>query len=157
MVFCAVARHVEVCTCAFYTIYYLQLDDYKHGDDATLWGYSLCVLFSLWSSFGVLRIWCIILQRKFCIQWRPPLGHFYFLGIKRLPRPLCNACDKLNTVNCRKSNQQRHYNRVYFLKMYLFIHRTDMFRLFLSHHQGARYMAQCKRTMRIFSRCGCLQ
>jgi hypothetical protein len=35
-----------------------------------------------------------------------------------------------------------HLNRVAFLKIYLFTDRTDMFRLFPSHHQSACYMVQ---------------
>jgi hypothetical protein len=43
-----------------------------------------------------------------------------------------------------------HWNRVSFHKMYLFIYRTDMFRLFPSHHQGACYMAQRKNILYVF-------
>ena len=54
------------------------------------------------------------------------------------------------TVNWRKSNQQMHCNWVYFLKIYLFINRTDMFLLFPSRHQGACYMVQRKNNVYIF-------
>jgi hypothetical protein len=38
-----------------------------------------------------------------------------------------------------------------FLKfIYLFIYRTDMFRLFPSHHQGACYMVQRKNNVYVF-------
>jgi hypothetical protein len=42
-----------------------------------------------------------------------------------------------------------HYNYVSFIKMYVFIYHTDMFRLFLSHHQGACYMVQWKNNVYI--------
>ena len=50
----------------------------------------------------------------------------------------------------RKSNQQVHWNC--FLKIYLFtrIFRTDMFRLALSHLQGACYMVQWKNNVYVF-------
>jgi hypothetical protein len=54
------------------------------------------------------------------------------------------------TINWRKSNQQMHWNFMSFLKIYLFIYRTNMFRLFCSHHQGACYMVQWKNNMYIF-------
>ena len=38
------------------------------------------------------------------------------------------------TINWRKSNQQMHCNCVPSVKIYLFIYRTDMFRLFPSRH-----------------------
>ena len=37
-----------------------------------------------------------------------------------------------------------HHNCISFLKIYFFIYRTDMFRLFPSHHQCACYMVQRK-------------
>jgi non-ribosomal peptide synthetase component E (peptide arylation enzyme) len=43
-----------------------------------------------------------------------------------------------------------HWNCVSVLKIYLFIYRTDMFRLFPSHHQGACYMVQRKNNVCIF-------
>jgi hypothetical protein len=54
------------------------------------------------------------------------------------------------SINWRKNNQQMHCNCVSFLKINLFVYRTEMFRLFPGHHQGACCMVQCKRTMRIF-------
>ena len=36
-----------------------------------------------------------------------------------------------------------------FLKIYLFIYRTDMFRLFRSHHQGASCMVERKNNVYI--------
>jgi hypothetical protein len=58
--------------------------------------------------------------------------------------------------NLDKSNQQMYRKFVPFLKMYLFIQHTDMFRLFLSHHQDACYIVQCKKTMCIFLKYGYL-
>ena len=42
------------------------------------------------------------------------------------------------------------WNCVSCLKIYLFIYRTHMFRLFPSHHQGACYMVQRKNNVYIF-------
>jgi hypothetical protein len=41
-----------------------------------------------------------------------------------------------------------HWNCVIFI--YLFIYRTDTFRLFSSHHQGACYLVQRKNNVYIF-------
>ena len=54
------------------------------------------------------------------------------------------------TVNWRKITKKCTGIVYFFLN--LFIHRIDMFRLFIHYHQGACYMVQCKRTMYIFSR-----
>ena len=43
-----------------------------------------------------------------------------------------------------------HCNCVSFPEIYLFIYRTDMFRLFSSHHQGACNMVQRKNNVYIF-------
>ena len=43
-----------------------------------------------------------------------------------------------------------HWNCVSFLKIYLFIYRTDMFRLFPSHRQSSCYMVQRKNNVYIF-------
>jgi hypothetical protein len=42
---------------------------------------------------------------------------------------------------------------MYFLHLFLnlFIYRTDMFRLFPSHHRGACYMVQRKKNVYIFT------
>jgi hypothetical protein len=42
------------------------------------------------------------------------------------------------------------WNCVHFLNIYLFIYRTDMFRLFLSHHQSACYIVQRKNNVYTF-------
>ena len=41
-------------------------------------------------------------------------------------------------------------NCVSFLKIYIFIYRADMFRLFRSYHQGACYMVQRKNNVCVF-------
>jgi hypothetical protein len=42
-----------------------------------------------------------------------------------------------------------HWNCISFIKMYLCIYRTDIFRLFPSHHQRACYMVQQKNNVYI--------
>ena len=59
-------------------------------------------------------------------------------------------CHTSYALNWRKSNQKMHWSWVYFLKIYLFICRTDVVRLFASRHQGACCMEQRKNNVYVF-------
>ena len=59
----------------------------------------------------------------------------------------CGTLKFMHHFNWRKITNKCIGIVYLFLKfIYLLIYRTDMFRLFLSLHQGACYMVQCKKT-----------
>jgi hypothetical protein len=56
---------------------------------------------------------------------------------------------RYKTIKLDRNNQQIYSNWVRFLKIYIFIYRTYIFRLFPSHHQNACYMVQRKNNVYI--------